>query len=622
MARFTKESLQYCDNYLQSTKNNANIDFSRRLVDGFTIDDESTKDMDDAVYVEKTDAGWEVTVSITDVAEAIEKNSPLFENAIQNKATRYLGTHNVEMLPPELSLNKLSIMPNQHRNTISFKIFFDEQLNVIDFQVFESYIESTAKLSYKEVAHIVNKKKSEHPQYEILCNASKLTKQLYNKRRLAGALAFYDIVLGMATNEEGQLIRIPEKEKTLAYLIIQELMILTNSETSKYFAMADLPFIYRNHSLRASAPGRDDIMEEVSLASLNPTSIHALSEKMKLWYKRAVYQTYTTGHYGLSLPAYTHVTSPIRRLTDLLNQYIIKAYLRNEPQPFTLEQLNEYCSEINEYVKAEKDATAIFHTNKENKLRLKALVQSTQEDLWAMNEKEFRRILKAARESSTIGEKLIVTLSSKIDNKDIKAIDIYELLYRSLWIHTQDQLMQKCFDNLNQDMGAYISLFAFLERDGLIKHSYEEIKENANIYYARYIIETVDGERKTSPNISENISKKTAIQEAAKNTILCQYNNTLICLSDAEPLISPSVKVQIANYISLLHEMEAIDSNFKILAFDFTDNKVDQSPNRFTSTLELKVNNKLMSFTADGSNKKEAKAQVAKAAYIAISKTK
>ena len=108
-------------------------------------------------------------------------------------------------------------------------------------------------------------------------------------------------------------------------IIIQEFMILTNAAVAEFAALREYNFLYRNHTARQVIPQRAEVLEQLQTAVSNPKLLDAVVSRSNLWFNKAEYGVSIKGHYSLNLPAYTHVTSPLRHAADLLNHELLKA---------------------------------------------------------------------------------------------------------------------------------------------------------------------------------------------------------------------------------------------------------------------------------------------------------
>lgn len=210
-----------------------------------TIDDRRTKDMDDAVSVVATDTGWIVRVAIADVAKRVPPGSDLDHTARERGATQCFASGNSPMLPRDLSEWRLSLFPNKIRPSLNVEILLDREAAVMSKSVVLGTVTSKAKLSYTEIPGILAQE--DHPFHADIRAAKNLTLGLLSKRRDDGALIFYDLNKGWVTTEDGTVKKMKNREDTIGYIIIQELMILTNVVIAAYLIENDIPVPFRNH---------------------------------------------------------------------------------------------------------------------------------------------------------------------------------------------------------------------------------------------------------------------------------------------------------------------------------------------------------------------------------------
>lgn len=314
---------------------------------GITIDDVTTKDMDDAIWVEIMGNGnWHVSVMIADVAKIIPTNSELDRRAMSRVETRYYANGNSPMLPRRLAEEALSLWPCELKYVLVVDIVLDMNLLILETRVLWAVMTSEARLAYSDIPSILSDR--EHPQHAVIKLSSKLANGLLVQRHNHGALAFYDLRRGLVTNEEGTLRRLRRREDTIGYVIIQELMILANMAVAEYAVKNEIPILFRNHTARSATPEREDLLKLLeSMAVVPEVNINAASKATYMMLNRAEYGPVILGHFGLNLGAYTHFTSPIRRYADLVNHQQIRAYIQNEPFPHSKEEIQAIASHIN-----------------------------------------------------------------------------------------------------------------------------------------------------------------------------------------------------------------------------------------------------------------------------------
>lgn len=274
-------------------------------VEWITIDWAESKDLDDGIFLEVLQ-NWNyyLEVSISDVAEAIHPLTPIDIEAMARCTSVYYKTHNIPMIPRNLSENHLSLLGWTTRNTLTFALELDTQWNIYNKNVFESKFTNTKRYDYENFWDDFND--SENENHEMLRNMHKLAKVLERKRFAKWAIDF---------NEAERIIQLDDPyfhqwSKNTASDIIREFMILTNMESAKYCFENEIDAIMRNH-----------------MPEMEWKNVH-LCEK-------AYYDAKMVYHRWLAARDYSHYTSPIRRLVDLINHRQIKQHIRWEKLIYT-----------------------------------------------------------------------------------------------------------------------------------------------------------------------------------------------------------------------------------------------------------------------------------------------
>jgi ribonuclease R len=317
------------------------------MLRGITIDDVTTRDMDDAIWVEITEnGGWHVVVMISDVAKVVPTHSELDRLAMSRVETRYYANGNSPMLPRRLADEKLSLWPGESKYVLVADIILGMDLSILETRLLWTAMTSEARLAFSDIPRILSDR--EHQQHALIKLASQLANGLLTQRRNRGALAFYDLGRGLVTSEEGSLRQLRCREDTIGYVIIQELMILANMAVAEYAVKNDIPILFRNHIARSATPERRDLLKLLeSMAIIPEVNIATVRHTTYMMLNRAEYGPVILGHFGLNLGAYTHFTSPIRRYADLVNHQQIRAYIQNEPLPHSKEEIQAIASHIN-----------------------------------------------------------------------------------------------------------------------------------------------------------------------------------------------------------------------------------------------------------------------------------
>lgn len=322
------------------------VDLTEKII--ITIDGEDTKDIDDAVSVEKTENGYILGVHIADVSNYVKPGTQLDKEAYDRGTSVYLADRVIPMLPVRLSNGICSLNEGVLRLTVSVFVEFDNCGNVISKQFKKSYIKSTARMTYNEVYRIISEKPEElcekysHilPMIEDMYSLYML---LSKKTEERGSLDFNIPEAKAVFDKNGKTLDIILRESTFANKIIEEFMVAANSAVAEYLWKNNIGALYRVHEkpnkeklentlnfIYNKGYGKSarlkDIMDEVSGKDEEPAFATMLLRSMA----KARYSSSNDGHYGLMLENYCHFTSPIRRYPDLVCHRALKALIEKD----------------------------------------------------------------------------------------------------------------------------------------------------------------------------------------------------------------------------------------------------------------------------------------------------
>ncbi len=389
----------------------------RDSVLGFTIDSETSKDLDDALWIEPNPAGVVISVHIADVTALIPIESQLEKQALLRVETRYLASHNKPMFPRELSEDKLSLLENQPRWTITIRITLDESANIKETELLSTHLTSLKRFSYETADRTLND--PSQPLFQVLRYCELWAQKLAWKRQNRGAFG-QSTIAGVTLDEEGKLIEPPLYH---SQQIIQEFMVLANTAVARLAEEHQLPILYRNHTASAIAPESKLLIE--TLTTLGMPEL--VRQKLQSWLNPATYSPAVIGHFALCLPAYTHFTSPIRRVADYVNHRILKAVFIEEKQsPYPVEELTAIAQHINEKrqeVKEKRDEHF-----REQRLVKTVNVLNKKDTIPGLSDKEFSQILKDSLKVAKI-DKLVPEAKKRLENRTLKPSDLYYLVF-------------------------------------------------------------------------------------------------------------------------------------------------------------------------------------------------
>ncbi|PZG47478.1 hypothetical protein C1I98_13490 [Spongiactinospora gelatinilytica] len=310
------------------------------------IDRQGSLDRDDALHVTRSHDGWTVTVHIANVPAGVTPGGTADIEARRHGHTRYGATATRHMLPPAL-VRRLTLAERTPRASIALTLQVAGDGSVTGYDLARRRVTNLAAMTHEEVAAALND--PQHAHHEMLTHAAQCAHALHDHRRTAGALAVYDLVRGWATDEDGQLVRLDQPDRNIAYIIVQECMIAANSAVAAWAVQQDLPILFRNHMAATAAPTAADLATDIhaAIASQAPGQLDAARQRLALVMRAATYGPTVRGHYALTLPAYTHVTSPLRRYADLITLRQVLAALDGDSPPYRITDLEVLAAELN-----------------------------------------------------------------------------------------------------------------------------------------------------------------------------------------------------------------------------------------------------------------------------------
>lgn len=313
----------------------------------FTIDPASAKDFDDAISVKKTATGYDLYVHIADVAHYVPIDSHTFSEALNRGNSYYFPKKVIPMLPEKLSNKVCSLRPDEEKLTMTVFTQFDKQGNTIRQELFESVIRSNHRLSYEEVDELFEGRRTDLPKELIntLYVSKELSRLLSQIRNKAGYL-FFDLPdIEYIYDQEGFIKTFTTAEETESHKLIENFMLIANEYVATKLTQVSPISLYRIHenpdyskierlaNTLACYGIKFQIMENLNksyqaiLESMPTPEYHIVFDRMVLRsMKKAKYSIELQRHFGLSIEAYTHFTSPIRRLCDLVVHHLCKSY--------------------------------------------------------------------------------------------------------------------------------------------------------------------------------------------------------------------------------------------------------------------------------------------------------
>jgi ribonuclease R len=317
-----------------------------------TIDGADARDFDDAVYCEPAGNGWRLLVAIADVAHYVQVESPIDKEAIKRGTSVYFPDRVVPLLPEVLSNGLCSLNPEVDRLCMVCEMRVDAEGAVTRSHFAEAVMRSQARLTYSDVNDFLTDSKTSAIKASLrqpLTNLHNLFKALLKARQRRGAIELDIPQTRISLDGDGTIREIVAVERNDAHRLIEECMIAANVQAAKFLRKHRIPGLYRVHA--KPDPDRFDELRQyllsLGLKVAHPEHVEpkqfnkllqqvagrpdsqAISMAMLRSLMHAEYTPANIGHFGLSLDAYAHFTSPIRRYPDLLVHRAVRHILQN-----------------------------------------------------------------------------------------------------------------------------------------------------------------------------------------------------------------------------------------------------------------------------------------------------
>ncbi|MEO6981972.1 MAG: RNB domain-containing ribonuclease [Edaphobacter sp.] len=343
-----------------------------------SIDNDTSRDLDQIEVAERVDGGVRVRVGVADVSSSVLKDTPLDQHAAEQTVTVYTAVRNFSMLPMELSTDLTSLNEGEDRPADVVEFVVDAQGTVTQTSIYRALVRNTAQLAYSRVGPWLEGTAGPDAKVEAsaeLQGQLKLQDEaavaLRGERVRSGALEFNRVEADPVVID-GKVHEIKSAFHNRAADLIEELMIASNETMAVTLREAKRSCIRRV----VRSPERwERIVELVARhgtvlpATPDSGALNAFLQRQRV--ADAVHypdlalaiiklmgpgeyvltrgdEANSPGHFGLAAHDYAHSTAPNRRFADLVTQRIVKAMLANEAAPYSDEELSSIAQHCNE----------------------------------------------------------------------------------------------------------------------------------------------------------------------------------------------------------------------------------------------------------------------------------
>ena len=314
-----------------------------------TIDGETARDFDDAVFAEKVGRNYRLVVAIADVSHYVRPDDAIDTDAQERSTSVYFPRRVIPMLPENLSNGIFSLNPDVERLCMVCDMVITYAGNIKEYRFYPAVMRSHGRLTYNQVWDWISDD-LDHPHKAQIDTLYKLFKILQKKRFERGAVEFESVETQMLFDDNGKIEKIVPVVRNDAHKLIEECMLAANVCAAEFLMKNKHTALFRNH-LGPTPEKLATLREQLGLLGLqlgggdNPTpkDYAALAEQFKgrpdaellqvmmlRSMQQAVYEPHCDGHFGLAYEAYAHFTSPIRRYPDLTVHRAIKAVLNQQ----------------------------------------------------------------------------------------------------------------------------------------------------------------------------------------------------------------------------------------------------------------------------------------------------
>lgn len=387
----------------------------------YSIDDETTRDIDDAISFGKKDGIYEIGIHITDVGYFIGRNTDIDKSSMLRGESVYLPDKTINMFPPELVYNRLSLVEDGYRPVLSLFVSFDNDFNIVNYQFRRLKLRIERNLTYKEAEKIFT---TETWGVELKNLAFSLRDRRI--RNNAFLLQLPEIKFEIDNNGNPSIYR--NTMDTTPHIVISELMILINNLAAELLTDNGVPCIYRTQP--------EQIDQEARMLDRNDPLYPV---KITKYLKPSRLSTKPSVHSSLGLDYYTQVSSPIRRYLDIVMQRQIVSVIDNGKPCYGEQELENLISRTGagmvdrRYVQRARKKYWLFKYLKYNVSELEGYVSSVNENkisiyfpdilmelpISGTDEKlsEGDNVLVSIRDVDPLRKKINLKFKCKLDNK-------------------------------------------------------------------------------------------------------------------------------------------------------------------------------------------------------------
>jgi len=355
LQKFSQLSIRFAATPAHSDKDAKLRKDLTRLQPVFAIDNESLVgdrdlEIDDGLSVEAyADGSATVYVHIADPSRMMALGDSLDKVARKRVTSIFLPESRYPMLPPPLTSKHFSLLPNKVNHTLTFEVRLSAEGELLGYDIMPATIAGVKCMSYEEADVLFADAAS--PDSAALRVLSRLAEKRKLRRYAAGAIPGSLPNADVEVAKDGaELALVKTDTNSVTRNLVSEFMVLVGEITADFAARHNVPLPFRSQALRHDAADLEGLVPRPQCDTVQ-LDLEWLSDMLQHWHRRSLLLPPFTApepkpHRGLGVKSYAQATSPIRRYTDLLVHYQIKAVLRGETPPLGREQLMSVLNDL------------------------------------------------------------------------------------------------------------------------------------------------------------------------------------------------------------------------------------------------------------------------------------
>jgi exoribonuclease-2 len=330
-----------------------------------SIDNDTSRDLDQAEAAERVSAGIRVRIAIADVDSDVPIGSPIDQHAAAETTSVYTGIRTFSMLPEQLSTDLTSLNQDTDRLAVVVDMVLAPDGSLTSGGIYRALVRNQAQLTYNAVGPWLEGSSAAPPKVATSTDlAAQLNLQdeaaqiLFEERQRLGALNIDRVEAEAIIGDDGQVQGINTRKKNRAGDLIENFIVAANGVMARTLMNAGVSSIRRvvrtperwPRIVDLAARYGDKLPSEPDSGALNlflqkrksADAIHYADVSL------AVIKLMGPGEYVLSRPGdkdqahfalaahdYTHSTAPNRRFADTVTQRLIKSVLSRQAPPYS-----------------------------------------------------------------------------------------------------------------------------------------------------------------------------------------------------------------------------------------------------------------------------------------------